>query len=273
MDSMDNKGKSGWPWWQRKGNATRVQLDIPMPTTEHLEELRIRLMKIFFTVILFSLLCYLEVDQILSYLSKPIGTMVFTRPAEAFFVRIKLSFYLGLILSIPLIFYQLWGFVSPALKVSERRHVRWLLPLASLLFFAGMLFAYFVVLPVGMNFLLSYQSDGLKALISVNSYISFVGMLLLSFGVVAEMPLIIIFLAMVGIVDDQVLVKKRGVVVVGIFLLAAILTPGPDIFSQLLMAIPMLILFELSIMVTRLRFIKKARFNHSVGGTYEDIPA
>ncbi|MBF0208247.1 MAG: twin-arginine translocase subunit TatC, partial [Oligoflexia bacterium] len=107
------------PWWRPKKISFE---DFPMPTLEHLEELRARLIKISCLLIFFSTLSYLYVEKILFHLTKSAGTLVFTRPTEAFFVRIKLAFYLGLILAMPFIFYQLWGFVAPALKSHERKH-------------------------------------------------------------------------------------------------------------------------------------------------------
>ena len=222
---------------------------------EHLAELRRRILICLGAVLLTGIFSYLSINKILDFLARPVPRLFFVKPTEAFLTQIKLSLFCGLFFASPVILYQVWQFISPGLVKSERRYALWLVPASLFLFLGGVAFGFFMVLPVGIRFLLGLGSEKLQPLISVNSYISFVGLLLLGFGLVFQLPLVIIFLTKLGLITPKWLASHRRYAILIIFIVAAALTPGPDIFSQFLMAIPLLILYEVSLWLSRL--IKK----------------
>lgn len=225
--------------------------EVKISMVQHLEELRKRLIVCLTAVVLSAVICFSYVDNILQLITRPVGRLVFLKPTEAFFSRIEIALYGGVFLALPVIIFQVWRFVSPGLLKTERRYLFWLVPFSYLLFAAGAALAFFVVLPVGVSFLLAYGTEDIQPMISIGSYLSFVSMLLLAFGVVFQLPLVILFLTKMGLVTPDWLAAKRRHAIVVIFILAAILTPGPDIFSQFMMAIPTMLLYELSILLAR----------------------
>lgn len=235
----------------------KLMVDKSLTLVEHLSELRKRLIVCLITIFLCGIFCFFYTDKILSILSDPVGKLVFLKPAEAFFAKIKLSFYGGIFIAMPVIIYQAWKFVNPGLIEIERRTFYWIVPFSCLLFFSGILFAFFAVLPVGMKFLLGYGTENVIPMLSVSSYISFVGIFLLAFGIIFQLPVVVLFLTKLGIVTPKWLSVNRKYAVLVIFILAGILTPGPDIFSQFLMAIPTLLLYEISILLSKLVSVKK----------------
>lgn len=219
---------------------------------EHLEELRKRLIICLFAILLGSIFSYLYIDKILAFISAPVGKLIFLKPTELLLTRIKVSFYSGVFFSLPVIIYQAWKFISPGLVGQERRYFYWVVPFSYLLFACGLSFAFLGVLPLGIKFLLNYSSENIQPMISVGSYISFVVTFLLAFGIIFQLPLVILFLTKIGIITPQWLVKNRKYAILVIFILAGVLTPGPDIVSQFLMAVPTLILYEVGIQVSKL---------------------
>jgi sec-independent protein translocase protein TatC len=171
-------------------------------------------------------------------------------PLEALLVKLKVSFYAGFVLASPAIFYQLWKFISVGLKKGERRAVLFYFPVSILLFLTGILFAYFIILPTGLYFLIAVAGSNLKPMLTISQYTSLVILLSLVFGVVFELPLIVLFLTKIGILSPELLAKKRKYAIIGIFIVSALFTP-PDIFTQLMMGIPGIILYELSIWLSR----------------------
>jgi len=227
-------------------------MDKKLSLVEHFGELRKHIIICLVAVIICGVFCFFYVDSILSILSKPVGNLVFLKPAEAFISRIKLAFYSGIFVSMPVIIYQMWKFVNPGLIEIERRYFLWIMPFSYLLFLSGVLFAFFAVLPVGMKFLLGYGTENVTPMISVSSYISFVGIFLLAFGIIFQLPVVIVFLTKLGIVTPKWLSANRKYAVLIIFIIAGIITPGPDIFSQFMMALPTLLLYEISILLSKL---------------------
>ncbi|MDO8734970.1 MAG: twin-arginine translocase subunit TatC [Elusimicrobiota bacterium] len=219
---------------------------------QHLEELRKRIIICLIVVFACGIFCFFYTDKILSILSNPVGKLIFLKPTEAFLAKIKLSFYGGIFISMPVIIYQIWKFLNPGLIEIERRYFLWIMPFSYLLFLSGVLFAFFAVLPVGMKFLLGYGTENITPMISVGSYISFVGIFLIAFGIVFQLPVVVLFLTKLGIVTPKWLSVNRKYAILIIFILSGILTPGPDIFSQFLMAIPTLLLYEISILLSKL---------------------
>jgi sec-independent protein translocase protein TatC len=176
---------------------------------------------------------------------------------EAFWSRLKLAFFAGIFLSMPLVLSQVWRFVQRGLFPKEKRFIFWLTAVSFLLFALGSAFCYFVVLPAGVKFLMEYGSDVLLPLISVSRYLSFVFGMVFSFGIIFELPLVIGILVKMGFLHASTLRKNRRLAIVIIFIAAAILTPSPDCFNQVLMAGPLIVLYEAGIIVARI--IEKRR--------------
>lgn len=223
---------------------------------EHLEELRRRLMISAISIALAGIFAFPFASNILKVLRSPasdtIGALVFFAPADAFLIHLKIAFFIGLAVSIPVILCQLWAFISPAIEINTKR-AGLLFLLSSLGAFAlGAGFGFFVLLPAAIKFLLSFSQGTLQPLISASSYISFVLGLTLGCGIVFEMPVLSFLLSKAGIIDCYFLRKARKFAAIAIFITAAIITPTPDIFNMTVMAIPMFFLYELSIWVSML---------------------
>lgn len=233
--------------------------DHPMTIIEHLEELRARLLWAVASFAVATALSLLFVERILNLLIRPVGQVVFLAPTEAFFVRLKVAALAGVFLSLPVVVYQIWRFVAVGLTRAERRYTLSLLPASVLLFVGGAAFAFFAILPVGVRFLLGYRTETLVPMISIGAYTSFATAFVLAFGLVFQLPIVILFLARLGIVTPATLAAGRRYALLGIVVASAILTPGTDVFSQLLMAIPTYLLYEASIWVARIFAPRAAR--------------
>lgn len=233
-----------------------------IPFTEHLGELRDRLIRSFIAVIIGFLVSYCFKERIFAILTAPLITamgkgskMIFTGLPEAFFTYLKVSLLSGIIIALPVIFYEFWMFISPGLYRKEKK---FLLPVVflSIIFFAvGASFGYFVVFPFGFKFFLGFSTESIKAMPSMKEYLGFASKMLLAFGLVFELPLIITFLSRMGIVSVDSLRRNRKYAILVIFTASAILTP-PDVATQIMMACPLIILFEISIIGARI-FQKK----------------
>ncbi|MFH1621894.1 MAG: twin-arginine translocase subunit TatC [Candidatus Omnitrophota bacterium] len=224
--------------------------DKKLTLVQHLDELRARIIKSLIFIIILSCILYNFTDKILIILVKPIGKLVFLAPTEAFVAHIKIAFFGGLFLSSPFIIYQIWQFISEGLKLDERKYVLMFGPLSFIFFILGSAFGYFVIIPMGIKFLLGFATDFVTPMITLNNYISFVTMITIAFGVVFQLPLISLFLTKIGIVTPKFLSNKRKHAIVIIFILAAALTP-PDVITQCLMAVPLLVLYEIGIMFSK----------------------
>jgi len=230
----------------------RPQLDEPSPLLAHLDELRKCLIVSAIAVIVCSCVAYSWVDPIIRDIAKPIGKLYFTSPMEAFWSRLKLAFFVGIFLSMPLVLSQVWRFVHRGLFPKEKRFIFWLTTVSFALFAMGSAFCYFVVLPAGVKFLMEYGSDVLLPMISITRYLSFVAGMVFSFGIIFELPLVIAILVKAGMLKSITLRKNRRYAIVLVFIAAAILTPTPDAFNQLLMAVPLLVLYEIGVIVARI---------------------
>lgn len=225
----------------------------PMGLMEHLNELRGRLVKAVIAVAFGFAICWIFVDPLFDILLRPLlqvlpeGTHAqYTTLPEAFFSRMYIAFVAGAFLASPAIFYQIWAFVAPGLYEEEKRYILPIAFFSALFFIAGGLFCYFIVFPFAFNFFISYSSPEIVVTPKVSDYLSFTLKLIFAFGLIFEMPIFTLFLARLGILTAAMMRHARRYAIVGIFILAAILTP-PDVISQLLMACPMLLLYELSI--------------------------
>ena len=177
-------------------------------------------------------------------------SLVFLAPGEAFWMHLKVSFIASFILSLPIIFHQLWRFISPGLLSREKKYVLPFVFFATALFTAGAAFCFLIILPFAMTFLLGYQTKNMVPMISVGNYIDFCLKFILAFGAVFELPLVMVFLTRFGIVTPRTFSKNRKYAVLAAFLVGAVLTPTPDAFNQTLMAVPIIILYEVGILLS-----------------------
>lgn len=234
------------------------------PLTEHLEDLRKVLIRSLIAIFLGTVVSYgLFLDRVMQIVVGPLEglgqELVFLAVTEGFFTQLKVAFFAGLILACPVVFWQLLSFILPALYSHEKRVFFPLFFFAILLFCAGIAFGYIFVLELGLKILLINFSGGLTPMISVSKYVSFVISFLLPFGIVFEIPLITYFLTRMGIVTPQYLKKNRRYVIFLMVVLAAVLSPGPDIVSQLFLALPMVVLYEFSIIISTILYRKKQK--------------
>jgi sec-independent protein translocase protein TatC len=199
--------------------------------------------------------CWAVVDPIFDALVDPLlkvlpegSHAIYTTLPEGFFTRMHIAFVAGVFVSSPVIFYQVWSFIAPGLYEDEKRHILPVAFMSAFFFVSGGAFCYFVVFPQAFAFFVSYATDSIVAMPKVSDYLSFVLKLILAFGLVFEMPLFAFFLARMGIITAELMRRVRRYAILGIFIVAAILSP-PDVVSQLLMAAPMLVLYEISIYV------------------------
>jgi sec-independent protein translocase protein TatC len=234
-----------------------------LPLTTHLQELRKRLILSFIAVGAGFVFCYAFAESIFDILAAPLikmmptgGSLVFISVAEAFFTYMKVAFIAGLILTSPFVLYQIWAFVAPGLYRHEKRYVVPFVLAGSCFFALGILFGYYVALPVGFKFLLGYATDFIKPMPSMKEYLSFSIKFLLAFGLVFEFPVVLVLLARIGVVDAKTLARQRKYAILLIFIFAAVMTP-PDLISQVLMALPLMGLYELSILLSKI-FGKKS---------------
>jgi sec-independent protein translocase protein TatC len=234
------------------------------PFTAHLEELRWRLIKCAIAVGIAFVISYFFKERIFQVLTLPLlhamksgDHLIYTSLPEAFFTFLKAAFICSLMLASPVILYQFWMFMAPGLYDKEKRLLIPVLFLSVLFFVGGALFGYFVVFPYGFDFFLSFASDTIRPMPSMKEYLGFASKLLLAFGLVFEMPLVITFLARLGIVSAAMLSKFRKYTILVIFIAAAILTP-PDVVTQIFMALPLILLYEISIISARIFGRKKA---------------
>lgn len=229
--------------------------DVKMPIVKHLEELRTRLVRASIMIgICFAAALYFTKD-IIKILKKPLANaeLIFISPAEAFWVTFKIAFLVGIIFSLPVVLYELWKFIAPGLKMNERKYGVIFVSSSFVLFVMGLVFCAYLILPFALSFLISYGLDvGMKPMISAGNYIDFVLKFSIAFGLIFELPLAITILSKMGYIEPQTLSKHRKYAILVAFLVAAILTPTPDIFNQILMAIPIIILFEIGLISARI---------------------
>ena len=234
-----------------KSKSSQLLPDEELSLVDHLAELRTRIIICALVIAACSAFSYLFIDKIFVLISKPVGSLVFFSPAEAFLATIKLSMLCGLFLALPVVIYHIWQFVSPALSGKERISLYLTIFASLVLFYGGMFFATFI-LPISLKFLLGFAKGNLQPMLSVSSYISFISGFLLAFGVVFQFPVVIVFLTKIGLTTPAFLRKQRKYAILIMFIVAALVTPSPDVFSQFLLAIPMLVLYEISIFISQL---------------------
>ncbi|MFN0151493.1 MAG: twin-arginine translocase subunit TatC [bacterium] len=226
-----------------RGPAPRAK---EMPFLEHLEELRRALIDSLWGIVIGSALGWLVAPPLTDFLIRPAGQLVFLGPADALNLRMKVAFFVGLVLASPLVLWKLWHFVAPGLLPLERRVVGPLVAASSVLFVSGLLFADLVLAPVTFKFLLSFQSENLRPLLTAGAYFGFLAKLCIVFGVLFQLPIVIGVLSWVGVLPARFLLARWREAVLLILIAAAVFTP-PDVVSQVVMAGPILILYSISV--------------------------
>ncbi len=237
----------------------------------HLIELRTRILRALLAVLIVFLCLFYFAQDLYAYLAEPLvatmpvgASMIATDVASPFLAPFKLTLVLSFFIAIPVVLYQVWGFVAPGLYKNEKKMVAPLLVSSTLLFYAGMAFAYYVVFPLAFMFFNSVAPDGVLISTDISSYLNFVLKLFFAFGVAFEIPVAIILMCWTGVTTPDNLRKKRPYVIVGVFVLGMLLTP-PDVISQTLLALPMWLLFEIGVIIGGFYTNKRASTEEQIG--------
>ncbi len=234
-----------------------------MTLLEHIEELRIRLLWIVSGIIVGVIAAMSHSEQIIDIAIDPLkkalphgSKIIFTGVTEAFWVRLEAALVAGIIITIPFTFYQIWLFIKPGLEKKEKKFAIPFVFFFTLFFISGVVFAYKIVLPIGFSFLLRYGGKELSAMPSIKQYMSLFLRMLTAFGLIFELPIVSFILSRMGIINAKDLIKKSDYALLIIFIVAAILTP-PDVFTQFLMAGPLILLYVISILIAYMFSTKK----------------
>jgi sec-independent protein translocase protein TatC len=250
-----------------------------MPFYSHLSELRTRIMICLGSVVACFCVTFSYSEELFDFMLLPLKkdlifqitspylhfidragavvSLVFLEPAEAFWMQIKVSMIAGIIISIPIILMQIWLFIAPGLKQNERKYLLPFIIAGTGLFSMGAAFCFLVVLPFALSFLLTYKTATLTPMLSVGHYVDFILKFVLAFGLVFELPIVLLLLTRLGIITPKTLAKNRKYAVVIAFIAAGILTPTPDAFNQTLMAVPIILLYEVGIIASRIFYVEK----------------
>lgn len=218
---------------------------------DHLGELRRRLLICVYVLIIGTAAGAWTVNPIIAWLARPVGVLVFVQPTEAFAAQVKIALGVSFLLCLPVILYQAWAFVATGLNKNEKRYLLWAVPLSYVFFMGGFAFSTFMVFPKAVAFLLTLKSSRLEPMLSVEAYLNFFALLGLAFGFLFQLPLVLHFLAKVGVLRSDFLAHNRRVSYLAIFIIATIVNPVPEVFTQLLLAFAAIALFELSIALVR----------------------
>ena len=217
------------------------------PFLAHLEELRWRALRSFFWIGLGMAVMFRFSGQILDRFLQPVGHLVFLSPAEPLMAHLSVAFFGGLLAASPFLAWEFWGFVAPAFGPRARRGVLFFVPASVGLLAMGVWFGWKVLLPAALSFLMSFSSASLTPMITIGNYVGFAGWLVLGCGLIFQMPIAVLFLARIGILHPMALLKQWRLAIVAILVIAAVVTPTPDIVNQLLLAAPMAVLYFLSV--------------------------
>jgi len=228
-----------------------------MTFLEHLEELRWRIIYALGGLVAGAIICWIFIDFLVDVVllkpAKDSGAMLQNlRPFGQLFLYVQVAIMSGVIISLPNIFYQFWKFIAPALKRTERKYIAWIVIFSSVCFLAGIVFAYFVMLPLSLQFAAEFGSESIQNQFAIDEYMSIIISVMLASGVVFELPMISFFLTKLGILTPGFMRKYRRHAIVIILVLAAFLTPGADPVSQIVLAVPLALLYELSILISKL---------------------
>jgi len=251
-----------------------------LPFTLHLTEFRKRIITSLVVVVVTFGICFYFSEYIFKLLTLPLHStlkfslrmpfvtfvdsgspghgLVFLAPAEALWMHFKISLISALIVSSPVIFYEVWRFISPGLLSKEKKYALPFIIIATSLFLIGSIFCFVIVLPFAINFLLTYKTETIKPMLSVGKYIDFCLKFIVAFGAIFELPVVLVFLTRIGIVTPETLAKHRKYAIVLAFVAAALLTPTPDAFNQTLMALPIVLLYEAGILASKILRTRQA---------------
>lgn len=240
-----------------------------MGILQHLEDLRKGIIISLIAIAVASIISFAFIEQIVGIITRPLAAQgikpVYTAITEGIFTYFKIALITGTVFAAPVLLWQLWRFIVPALYPNEKRYLYKLVPISIILFVGGVVFAYFTVFPIAVFVLIKLASE-FEPMLTISKYLSFTLAFLIPFGLVFEFPLIIYFLTSIGVVTPQWLIRNRKYAIVITFILAAILTPGPDPISQLIMAAPMVVLYEAGILVAKVVAKKRdAKFRKLAG--------
>ena len=226
---------------------------------DHLEELRKRILYSLFFIVLFSGAGFIFARKVLNFIVQrvQVETAYFFNPTEAFTAQIMVAIFLGVFLSFPFILYQTWMFIGPGLTAKEQKVSLGYLGSGIILFLIGNTFAYFVLIPFGLKFLLTFGTEHLKPIMNISGILNFVFWCLLGSGLLFQLPLLVFFLVKLGIVQLSTITKHRAEAIIAILIVCAIITPTVDMFTLLIIGIPLILLFELSILIARISQRKK----------------
>ena len=235
-----------------------------MPLMGHLGELRKRFTYIAIVLVVFVIAAFIAKKYVFGVLMWPlrntgVDQLTTLGVTEAFMQVLKVSIYAGLICALPYILYQFWSFIMPALYENEKKSTVPYVALTTLLFLGGITFGYFIVLPIGLKFMIGYGGDTFNQLLQAEKYISFISMFELAFGVVFELPLIMMLLAWAGLIDHTKMRKWRKYAVLVMAVIAMVLTPSQDPVSMMLMLVPLIVLYEFGILLAKLASKRKIR--------------
>lgn len=218
-----------------------------MSLVGHLGELRKRIIISAIAILVGFCVAYYYVDDLLAIIIAPAGKLYYMRPTEAFFTYMKVALVAGIIAASPIWLYEVWAFVIPALTKQEKQLTNWFLPFAIILFILGILFSYALVLPVAIQFFIGFATDELQPLFSIGQYIDFVIAFVLPFGLIFELPIVMIIMAKLNLITSAFLRSKRKIFLFLAFVIGGLISPTPDMFSQTMIAMPMIILYEVSL--------------------------
>jgi len=243
-------------------NKDTVDDQQTMTILSHLEELRKVIIISLIAIVVASIVSFAFIEQIMAVLTKPLAeqgiNLVVTALTEGIFTKFKIALIAGTILASPVILWQIWQFIVPALYPHEKKYLSRLIPISIILFVAGVVFAYTTVFPVAVYILVQLGSE-FEPMFTIGKYLSFTLTFLIPFGLIFEFPLVIYFLTSIGVVTPEWLIRNRRYAIVITVILAAVLTPGPDPLSQMIMALPMAVLYEVGILVSKVVAKKKRK--------------
>ena len=234
-----------------------IEPEKEMTFLEHLEELRWRIIYSLIGIVVGTIVAWIFIDFLVDVVllkpAKDSGAMLQNlRPFGQLFLYMQIAIMVGMIISIPNIFYQFWQFISPALRKKEKRYIFWIVAFSSICFLGGIAFAYFAMLPLTLQFATQFGSESIKNEFAIDEYMSIIISVMLAAGFVFELPMISFFLSKLGILKPSFMRKYRRHSIVIIMILAAFLTPGADPVSQIVLAVPLVVLYEISILISKI---------------------
>ena len=244
------------------GKEEQDSVEVEMSFLDHLEELRWRLIYAIIGIVIGSIAAWIFIEPLVELvLLKPArdsgAVLQNLRPFGQLFLFVQISIVVGIVVTLPNLFYQLWKFISPALKKNEKKYILSIVIFSTLCFLAGIAFAYFVMLPLALKFAAEFGTEAIKNEFAINEYMSIIISVMLAAGFVFELPMISFFLTKLGILTPAFMRKFRRHAIVVILVLAAFLTPGADPVSQIVLAVPLVLLYEISILISKIS-VKKS---------------